>query len=290
MAHEKISRLILENHDIVYFACASHNVRSIAAVMEYARQLDVPEERYEFQVLYGMAEPVRKGLRNVAGRVRLYCPYGKLIPGMAYLVRRLLENGANTSFVNRIADTSLPLDELVADPVTAVEKLAQQEGQTGLPHPKIPLPRDLYGHGRDNSAGLDLANEHRLASLSSALLNSALQKWQSLPMLEQSVAAGEMSPVINPAEPKDIVGYVREATPREVEQALESAVNNAPIWFATPPAERAAILHRAAVLMESQMQQLIGILVREAGKTFSNAIAEVREAVACWQNRQNKRR
>ena len=98
-------------------------------------------------------------------------------------------------------------------------------------------------------------------------------------MLEQPVAAGEMSPVINPAEPKDIVGYVREATPREVEQALESAVNNAPIWFATPPAERAAILHRAAVLMESQMQQLIGILVREAGKTFSNAIAEVREAV-----------
>lgn len=88
-----------------------------------------------------------------------------------------------------------------------------------------------------------------------------------------------MSPVINPAEPKDIVGFVREATPREVEQALESAVNNAPIWFATPPAERAAILHRAAVLMESQMQQLIGILVREAGKTFSNAIAEVREAV-----------
>ncbi len=98
-------------------------------------------------------------------------------------------------------------------------------------------------------------------------------------MLEQPVAAGEMSPVINPAEPKDIVGYVREATPREVELALESAVNNAPIWFATPPAERAAILHRAAVLMESQMQQLIGILVREAGKTFSNAIAEVREAV-----------
>lgn len=88
-----------------------------------------------------------------------------------------------------------------------------------------------------------------------------------------------MQPVINPAEPKDIVGYVREATEAEVEQATESAVNNAPIWFATPPQERAAILERAAVLMEDQMQQLIGILVREAGKTFSNAIAEVREAV-----------
>ena len=194
-------------------------------------------------------------------------------------MRRLLENGANTSFVNRIADTTLPLDELVADPVQAVEKMAAQEGQIGLPHPKIALPRELYGAGRVNSAGLDLANEHRLASLSSALLNSALQKWQAKPILEQSVEDGEMQPVINPAEPKDIVGYVREATEAEVEQALESAVNNAPIWFATPPQERAAILERAAVLMEDQMQQLIGILVREAGKTFSNAIAEVREAV-----------
>lgn len=98
-------------------------------------------------------------------------------------------------------------------------------------------------------------------------------------MLEQPVADGEMTPVINPAEPKDIVGYVREASAADVEQALQNAVNNAPIWFATPPQERAAILQRAAVLMEGQMQQLIGILVREAGKTFSNAIAEVREAV-----------
>ena len=137
----------------------------------------------------------------------------------------------------------------------------------------------MYGKGRENSAGLDLSNEHRLASLSSALLNSALQKWRALPMLETPVAEGEMSPVVNPAEPKDIVGYVREASETEVEQALQSAVNNAPIWFATPPHERAAILHRAAVLMEGQMQQLIGILVREAGKSFANAIAEVREAV-----------
>lgn len=190
---------------------------------------------------------------------RIYAPVGTHETLLAYLVRRLLENGANTSFVNRIADTTLPLDELVADPVQAVEKMAAQEGQIGLPHPKIALPRELYGKGRINSAGLDLANEHRLASLSSALLNSALQKWQAKPMLEQPVADGEMQPVINPAEPKDIVGYVREATEAEVEQALESAVNNAPIWFATPPQERAAILERAAVLMEDQMQSLIGI-------------------------------
>ncbi|HDT4147779.1 TPA: trifunctional transcriptional regulator/proline dehydrogenase/L-glutamate gamma-semialdehyde dehydrogenase [Escherichia coli] len=278
------AKKLLAVPNLIYPQFATHNAHTLAAIYQLAGQNYYPGQ-YEFQCLHGMGEPLYE---QVTGKVadgklnrpcRIYAPVGTHETLLAYLVRRLLENGANTSFVNRIADTSLPLDELVADPVTAVEKLAQQEGQTGLPHPKIPLPRDLYGHGRDNSAGLDLANEHRLASLSSALLNSALQKWQSLPMLEQPVAAGEMSPVINPAEPKDIVGYVREATPREVEQALESAVNNAPIWFATPPAERAAILHRAAVLMESQMQQLIGILVREAGKTFSNAIAEVREAV-----------
>jgi RHH-type proline utilization regulon transcriptional repressor/proline dehydrogenase/delta 1-pyrroline-5-carboxylate dehydrogenase len=108
-----------------------------------------------------------------------------------------------------------------------LRKWQHRKGQIGLPHPKIALPRELYGTGRVNSAGLDLANEHRLASLSSALLNSALHKWQAKPILEQPVADGEMQPVINPAEPKDIVGYVREATEAEVDQALDSAVNNA---------------------------------------------------------------
>ena len=270
--------------NLIYPQFATHNAHTLAAIYSLAGQNYYPGQ-YEFQCLHGMGEPLYE---QVTGKVadgklnrpcRIYAPVGTHETLLAYLVRRLLENGANTSFVNRIADTTLPLDELVADPVLAVEKMAAQEGQIGLPHPKIALPRELYGKGRVNSAGLDLANEHRLASLSSALLNSALQKWQAKPMLEQPVVDGEMQPVINPAEPKDIVGYVREATDAEVEQALESAVNNAPIWFATPPQERAAILERAAVLMEDQMQQLIGILVREAGKTFSNAIAEVREAV-----------
>jgi RHH-type proline utilization regulon transcriptional repressor/proline dehydrogenase/delta 1-pyrroline-5-carboxylate dehydrogenase len=270
--------------NLIYPQFATHNAHTLAAIYSLAGQNYYPGQ-YEFQCLHGMGEPLYE---QVTGKVadgklnrpcRIYAPVGTHETLLAYLVRRLLENGANTSFVNRIADTTLPLDELVADPVQAVEKMAAQEGQIGLPHPKIALPRELYGAGRVNSAGLDLANEHRLASLSSALLNSALQKWQAKPILEQSVADGEMQPVINPAEPKDIVGYVREATEAEVDQALESAVNNAPIWFATPPQERAAILERAAVLMEDQMQSLIGILVREAGKTFSNAIAEVREAV-----------
>ncbi|ELY2860417.1 trifunctional transcriptional regulator/proline dehydrogenase/L-glutamate gamma-semialdehyde dehydrogenase [Cronobacter sakazakii] len=278
------AKKLLAVPNLIYPQFATHNAHTLAAIYNLAGQNYYPGQ-YEFQCLHGMGEPLYE---QVVGKIsdgklnrpcRIYAPVGTHETLLAYLVRRLLENGANTSFVNRIADNTLSLDDLVADPVSAVEQLAAQEGRVGLPHPKIPLPQDLYGEGRVNSAGLDLANEHRLASLSSSLLNSALQKWRALPMLENAVHDGELAPVINPAEPRDIVGYAREATEAEVAQALESAVNNAPIWFATPPQERAAILERAAVLMEDQTQTLIGILVREAGKTFANAIAEVREAV-----------
>ncbi|WP_426711887.1 trifunctional transcriptional regulator/proline dehydrogenase/L-glutamate gamma-semialdehyde dehydrogenase [Cronobacter muytjensii] len=278
------AKKLLSVPNLIYPQFATHNAHTLAAIYSLAGQNYYPGQ-YEFQCLHGMGEPLYE---QVVGKItdgklnrpcRIYAPVGTHETLLAYLVRRLLENGANTSFVNRIADNTLSLDDLVADPVSAVEKLAAQEGRVGLPHPKIPLPQDLYGEGRVNSAGLDLANEHRLASLSSSLLNSALQKWRALPMLENAVEEGELSPVVNPAEPRDIVGYAREAREAEVAQALGSAVNNAPIWFATPPQERAAILERAAVLMEAQTQTLIGILVREAGKTFANAIAEVREAV-----------
>ncbi|QAR46770.1 trifunctional transcriptional regulator/proline dehydrogenase/L-glutamate gamma-semialdehyde dehydrogenase [Kosakonia cowanii] len=278
------AKKLLAVPNLIYPQFATHNAHTLAAIYQLAGQNYYPGQ-YEFQCLHGMGEPLYE---QVVGKVadgklnrpcRIYAPVGTHETLLAYLVRRLLENGANTSFVNRIADNTLPLDALVADPVTEVEKLAAQEGQVGLPHPKIALPRALYGEGRINSAGLDLANEHRLASLSSALLNSAAQKWYAHPMLEEAVMDGEAIAVINPAEPKDVVGYVVEASEAQVNQALENAVNHAPIWFATPPQERGAILQRAAVLMEDNLQTLIGILVREAGKTFSNAIAEVREAV-----------
>src|SRR5471030_1694344 len=210
---------------------------------------------------------------------RIYAPVGTHETLLAYLVRRLLENGANTSFVNRIADTTLPLDELVADPVKAVETLAASEGQIGLPHPRIALPRHLYGEKRVNSSGLDMSNEHRLASLSSALLSGAAHPIKAQPMIDAERDDGEFVAVINPAEPADIVGHVREASEAEVSRALDAAAAAGPIWFATPPEERAAILQRAAELMEGELQSLLGVLVREAGKTFNNAIAEVREAV-----------
>ena len=119
-AFERHTRMILENQDICHFACASHNIRSISAVMEMAKELNVPDERYEFQVLYGMAEPVRKGLLNVAGRVRLYAPYGDLLPGMAYLVRRLLENTANESFLRQSFVEETEVERLMENPLTTL--------------------------------------------------------------------------------------------------------------------------------------------------------------------------
>lgn len=279
------ARKLLAVPNLIYPQFATHNAHTLSAIYHLAGNNYYPGQ-YEFQCLHGMGEPLYE---QVVGKVadgklnrpcRIYAPVGTHETLLAYLVRRLLENGANTSFVNRIADATLPLDELVADPVAAVEALAAAEGQLGLPHPRIPLPRDLYGSERANSSGLDLANEHRLASLSSALLTSATQAWLAEPIIDaERDQGGVEQPVINPAEPSDVVGYVREATTDEVSRALDAAAAAGPIWFATPPTERAAILVRAAELMEAQMQNLMGILVREAGKTFSNAIAEVREAV-----------
>jgi len=278
------ARKLLAVPSLIYPQFATHNAHTLAAIYQLAGNNYYPGQ-YEFQCLHGMGEPLYE---QVVGKVadgklnrpcRIYAPVGTHETLLAYLVRRLLENGANTSFVNRIADTSLPIDELVADPVTAVEKLGASEGAIGLPHPKIPLPRELYGENRVNSAGLDMANEHRLASLSSALLSSAAQPCLAEPMIDGKAGAGELRDILNPAAPGDHVGQVREATEQEVSVALDAAVNSGPIWFATPPQERAAILERAAQIMEGQMQQLLGILVREAGKTYNNAIAEVREAV-----------
>ena len=156
------AKKLLAVPNLIYPQFATHNAHTLAAIYQLAGQTTTRVSTSSSACMVWAnhcmsRSPVKVADGKLNRPCRIYAPVGTHETLLAYLVRRLLENGANTSFVNRIADTSLPLDELVADPVTAVEKLAQQEGQTGLPHPKIPLPRDLYGHGRDNSAGLDLA-------------------------------------------------------------------------------------------------------------------------------------
>lgn len=282
------ARKLLSVPNLIYPQFATHNAHTLSAIYHIAGK-NYYLGQYEFQCLHGMGEPLYE---QVVGKVadgklnrpcRIYAPVGTHETLLAYLVRRLLENGANTSFVNRIADATIPLDELVADPVKDVLELSKAEGQIGLPHPKIPLPRDLYGNERVNSMGLDLSNEHRLASLSSALLSAAILPKLAEPMLGGEFIAKDKLPeaqaILNPACHKDIVGHVRETTEQEADHALNVANDAGTIWFATPPSERAAILLRAADLMEQQLQPLLDVLVREAGKTYANAIAEVREAV-----------
>ncbi|MFM5229271.1 trifunctional transcriptional regulator/proline dehydrogenase/L-glutamate gamma-semialdehyde dehydrogenase [Aeromonas media] len=284
------ARKLLAVPESIYPQFATHNAHSLSAIYQLAGQNYYPGQ-YEFQCLHGMGEPLYE---QVVGKVadgklgrpcRIYAPVGSHETLLAYLVRRLLENGANTSFVNRIADNSISLQDLVQDPVQQIEQMAAREGSLGLPHPRIPLPRELYGEARPNSAGLDLANEHRLGSLSAALLASTNTAYQALPMLGNEQpgcdidAPTQFQHVVNPADHRDVVGQVSEATVELVDKALACALASGQIWQATPPAERAAVLDRAADLMESELQPLMGLLVRESGKTFANAIAEVREAV-----------
>ncbi len=279
------ARKLLGAPQAVYPQFATHNARTLSSIYYMAGQNYYPGQ-YEFQCLHGMGESLYE---HVTGPVaqdglnrpcRIYAPVGSHETLLAYLVRRLLENGANTSFVNQIGDESIDVNVLVADPVAAAERVQP----LGAGHDKIPLPCDLYrqADGRQNSAGIDLSNEHRLGSLASALLGSAQQSWRAMPLLAEDGVQwrdDKAQAVLNPADHRDVVGHVIEASEDDVARALEAAAHTAPIWAATPVADRARCLLRTAQILEDDMQPLLGLIVREAGKSLPNAIAEVREAV-----------
>lgn len=280
------ARKLLAAPEAIFPQFATHNAHTLAAIYHMAGQNYYPGQ-YEFQCLHGMGEPLYEQVTGPTSQgklnrpCRVYAPVGTHETLLAYLVRRLLENGANTSFVNLINDEDIKIEDLVADPV----EVAARVQPLGAPHEKIPLPRELFecaGEARVNSAGLDLSNEHRLASLSSALLASAATSWQAAPLLDDDgvpYPAERRQPVFNPADHRDIVGTVVVADDRDVDLALRASCHAAPIWQSTPVSERAQCLRRAAQMLEENMQPLLGLIVREAGKSLANAIAEVREAV-----------
>lgn len=277
VAYLACARKLLAAPDAVFPQFATHNAQTLSTITEMAGA-NYYAGQYEFQCLHGMGEPLYEEVvgREKLGRpCRIYAPVGTHETLLAYLVRRLLENGANSSFVNRIADANVPVDELIESPVEAAQRIEP----LGAPHPRIAAPAELFGAERRNSAGLDLSNEQRLASLAAALLAGSASPLKATPLLGDGPAAGVARPVLNPADHRDQVGVVEDATPEIVARAMELAQAAAPIWQSTPPAERAACLFRAADLMEARMPALIGIIVREAGKSFPNAIGEVREAV-----------
>src|SRR5262249_9663086 len=202
-----------------------------------------------------------------------YAPVGSHEDLLAYLVRRLLENGANTSFVNRIVDEKAPIEELIADPVARVRKLPTK------PHPRIPLPVDLYGQGRKNARGIDLTDLDELVPLARAMEAAVAERWSAAPLIGGAAGGGTAKPVTNPADRRQSVGEVIEAGKKEVEEALARAVRAADDWNETPAGERAACLERAADAMERDGAALMAMAVREAGKTIPDALAEVRQAV-----------
>ena len=276
VAYIACARKLLAAPDAVYPQFATHNAHTMAAIQALAGPAYHPQQ-YEFQCLHGMGEPLYEQVPDRP--CRIYAPVGTHETLLAYLVRRLLENGANTSFVNRIADESLGLEELVQDPVQTVAAFAAQDGRVGAPHPAIQRPRELYGPARDNSRGLDLADERTLAELSERFAVDAATAWRAEPLIAQGAPQGPWQVVYNPADPRDEVGQVREASPEDVQSALAAAVLATASWTGTPPTERAALLEAAAANLQDDTAALVPLLVREAGKTCANAVAEVREAV-----------
>ncbi|RDE06494.1 bifunctional proline dehydrogenase/L-glutamate gamma-semialdehyde dehydrogenase PutA [Sphingomonas aracearum] len=271
VAYLACARRLLAARDRVFPQFATHNAQTLAAIFHMAGGRDSARD-YEFQCLHGMGEPLYEevvGADKLDRPCRIYAPVGTHETLLAYLVRRLLENGANSSFVNRIADPAVAIEELVADPVTAVRAMPEP----GAPHPAVALPADLYG-ARRNSAGLDLADENTLAALADAMQASAARERRAA-----SPLGGTAREVRNPADHNDVVGVVEELAPERIGELVAAAAGSAETWAKVPLAERAACLERAADLMQERMPELMGLAVREAGKSAANAVAEVREAI-----------
>ena len=268
LAYVACARKLLAARDAVFPQFATHNAQTLASVLHLACPDFTPGD-YEFQCLHGMGEPLYEevvGPEKLARPCRVYAPVGTHETLLAYLVRRLLENGANSSFVNRIADPDVPVAALIEDPAAVVAA----EPAPGAPHQAIALPQALFTD-RKNAKGLDLADEPTLATLAQALAESAAQDHRA------GDPACSAQPVLNPADHRDIVGHVHPATPADAARAAATAAQSG--WPATAVETRAAALERAADALEAARIPLIALLIREAGKSAANALAEVREAV-----------
>jgi RHH-type proline utilization regulon transcriptional repressor/proline dehydrogenase/delta 1-pyrroline-5-carboxylate dehydrogenase len=251
--------------DRIYPQFATHNAHTAAAILEMADGRD----DFEFQRLHGMGEALHDTLvKSNAARSRIYAPVGAHRDLLAYLVRRLLENGANSSFVNQVVDTSVPATQVATDPFTALDHAPPP------PPPGVDLPRDLFAPRRPNSRGLDLRHPATLAQVDAARAPFRAEVWEAAPLL-----AGEAHPkaphdLRNPANPNDLVGHISDASPVDIETALAAAEP----WTASSE-DRRDILNRAADLYEAHMGELFALLAREAGKTLPDALSELREAV-----------
>jgi RHH-type proline utilization regulon transcriptional repressor/proline dehydrogenase/delta 1-pyrroline-5-carboxylate dehydrogenase len=258
-----------------YPAFATHNAHTLAAVAEIAISAGGSDE-WEYQRLHGMGEELYDQIvgEDHWGRAcRVYAPVGSHEDLLAYLVRRLLENGANSSFVNRIADATLPIDDLIADPVEKAAALAVKRQD------RIPLPRNLFGAERANSEGLDMNDKPTLENLRSAIEQSARVSYVAAPLIGGRQRSGSSKPVRSPADQREVVGQVTEASVADVPAAMAAAQAAFPAWEGTPASERAAALDGAADRLQGRLPELVALIVREGGRTQADAVSEVREAI-----------
>ncbi|MZR29153.1 bifunctional proline dehydrogenase/L-glutamate gamma-semialdehyde dehydrogenase PutA [Sneathiella litorea] len=263
------AKKLLAMTDYIYPQFATHNAHSIAAVLEMAEGVD----NFEFQRLHGMGE----GLHNLVmehnkNRCRIYAPVGVHEDLLAYLVRRLLENGANSSFVNQVLDEKVPPRDVVRDPVASILRYSTIEND------KIPSPAALYGSRRRNSAGINFPNPLILTEFDGARDAFRNVKWQATPLIGGERTEGHGRKIHNPSQLSDIVGTVIDATPEDVSRAVSIAVAETDSWRDTPVNERAEMLERVAELYEENRVELMALLSREAGKSLMDGISEVREA------------
>jgi RHH-type proline utilization regulon transcriptional repressor/proline dehydrogenase/delta 1-pyrroline-5-carboxylate dehydrogenase len=269
------ARRVLANRQAFYPQFATHNAHTIAVITELAGdRLD-----YEFQRLHGMGRDLYGVVMKESGfnhACRVYAPVGRHEDLLPYLVRRLLENGSNTSFVNRISDVNLPVESVIEDPIRKVTRTEP------VYHPAIPLPRDLYGEERANSSGVNLDNESDVLALSQRMQPFTRSHWDVKPILAgqpRPQADDDHADNVNPGRLSDTIGKVREASLDEVEEAIATASAFQPGWDMLGGARRAAMLEAAADRFSEHFAEFMALLSREAGKTPHDAVAEIREAV-----------
>jgi RHH-type proline utilization regulon transcriptional repressor/proline dehydrogenase/delta 1-pyrroline-5-carboxylate dehydrogenase len=265
------AKALLDAGDVIYPAFATHNANTIGQVKALAQG-----RPFEFQRLHGMGEALYEelarleaGIGDARTPVRIYAPVGSHKELLAYLVRRLLENGANSSFVNRIADEQVSLDELVRDPVAELDALAPKR------NPKIVLPSDIFGAQRRNSAGVDLSDPLVREPLLERLKALEGRTWTARPGLGK----GEGRAIVSPHDHRITVGTTFEATADEVDRMVVAAHRAQQDWDALGGEARATLLERAADLYEAHAEDFFSLCIREAGKTLIDAVLEVREAV-----------
>jgi RHH-type proline utilization regulon transcriptional repressor/proline dehydrogenase/delta 1-pyrroline-5-carboxylate dehydrogenase len=266
------AKALLARRDCFYPQFATHNAHTLCAIVELAGA----DNRFEFQRLHGMGEALYETVTKGgvgASACRVYAPVGRHRELLPYLVRRLLENGANTSFVHQLRDPNEPIENLIDDPVQTAAALADK------PHPLIAPPPKLFGKARENSLGINLSNTQELSTLSRALESAARKPWQAAPVVVEEVKPASLKKVLDPADTRRTVGEVFEATAADAERALNVAHGAQWQWNRQGAAARATILEAAANRFEAHRGDFIYLLVREAGKCLRDADAEVREAV-----------